>query len=88
MYVVVENTPGYLPEEDEPATFEDQASAREYLRERVEDYCDFLAEGYDYREGYEPTVWWSEDLTYAQVYDPERIHDLGRAFEILESETV
>lgn len=82
-WVVVENTPGYLPEEDDPASFTDHKSACEYLRERVGEYCDFLAEGYDYAEGYEPEVFWSEDLTYARVYDPERIHDLGRVFEVL-----
>ena len=81
-FVVIENTPGYLPEDDDPATFEDETSAREYLKERVEGYCDFLAEGYDYDESYEPNVWWSPDLTAANVDDPRRIHDLGRVFYV------
>lgn len=77
-YVVIENTPGYLPEEDEPATFEDIASAREYLKEQVERYCDFIAEGSDA----EPNVWWDTELTEAFVTDPTREHDLGRVFVI------
>lgn len=85
-YIVVENTPGYLPEEDDPYVTGDLGSAREYLKERVESYCDHLCEGYDYAAGYEPTVYWSEDLTFAHVNDPERSRDLGRAFEIVEEE--
>lgn len=81
-YVVIENTPGYLPEDDDPYTTDDLESAREYLKERVESYCDHLAEGYDYADDYEPNVWWDRDLTHATVEDPRRAHDLGRVFSI------
>lgn len=82
MYVVIENTPGYLPDDDDPATFEDLNAAKTYLKEEVERLCDFLCEGYDYAADYEPNVYWSRDLDYASVDDPRRAHDLGRVFSI------
>lgn len=82
-YTVEENTPGYLPEEEEPFRTDDLESARAYLKERVENYCDYLCEGYEYADDYEPEVFWTRDLDYACVTDPRRTHDLGRVFEIL-----
>jgi hypothetical protein len=81
-YIVIENTPGYLPDDDDPATFEDLEGAIAYLRERVESYCDFLAEGYDYAEDYKSEVWIADDGTEASVSDPRRAHDLGRWFDV------
>lgn len=81
-YVVVENTPGYLPESDAPAVFETPEQAREYLKDEVERYCDHLVAGSEV----EPNVWWDEELTEAYVVDPSREHDLGRVFQILTAE--
>jgi hypothetical protein len=81
MYVVIENTPGYLPDADEPATFEEIREANEYLREEVERYCDHLAEA---AEAF--TVSWSGDYPdesmSAFVTRDDSPHDLGRNFSI------
>lgn len=81
-FVVIENTPGYMPDDDDPALFDDLDAAKEYLKNEVERFCDFLAEGYDFDESYEPNVYWSRELDHAQVDDPRREHDLGRVFSI------
>jgi hypothetical protein len=86
-WVLIENTPGYLPEDDEPATFTELDDAREYLRERVAEYVEHLHEGTDWRADYEPGVSVADDALSAYVTDPDRIHDLGRSFEILPIET-
>lgn len=80
MFYVVENTPGYLPESDDPPGFETEADARECLKEEVERYCEYLDDA-----GNEFTVYWDRDLSYANV---SRLvdHDLGRVFEIIEDE--
>jgi hypothetical protein len=77
-YVVVENTPGYLPEEDEPATFADRDSARAYMLERVASYRESLDE-----IGDEHDTCLSEDGDSAYVVSTSRAHDLGRSFEVL-----
>lgn len=80
MFVVIENTPGYVPEDDDPATFEDLGAAQEYLRERVESYVEHVVEG----EDVEPNV--TVDERSAYVVSNVREHDLGRVFEIIEEE--
>lgn len=80
-FVVVENTPGYLPEDDDPATFDSYDDAVAYMRERVSEYvedieeCDATAE---VSEG------WASPDNYAavMVYRSDRIHDLGRYFGV------
>lgn len=79
-YVVVENTPGYLPEEEDPATFETFAEAEAYAYERAAEACDAWNES---RE---------DDMTLASVSREHETlwrivsdapHDLGRVVEIL-----
>ena len=43
-FVVIENTPGYLPEEDEPALFDTEKEAWDYLMNQVMSYVDDLIE--------------------------------------------
>jgi hypothetical protein len=43
-FVVLENTPGYLPENDEPPTFETFKEAWTYLAEEVQRYVEHLME--------------------------------------------
>ena len=84
-YVVIVNTPGYLPDDDDPPVFGELADAKTHLANEVEHLCEFIAEGYlleDPPREVEPRVWWSEDLTAAEVTDPARIHDLGRCFSV------
>ena len=78
MYTVIENTPGYLPEDDSPGVFETLQEARLSLKDEVERYCDNLAE---FNEPYSAN--WSDDGLYCHVVQSEHEHDLGRVFEIL-----
>ncbi len=73
MYVVIENTPGYLPEDDDPATFEEYANAVEYLNERVKEYVD------DPDGNFTSEPWASSDnYAAAMITDHDKMHDLGR----------
>ena len=81
MYVVIENTPGYLPENDDPATFETLDEARAYLAEEVERYLEHMDE-----VGDDPDVSWSDERDSCYVTRSDSEHDLGRVFEIVEAE--
>ena len=37
-YLVIENTPGYLPEDDDPPAFDDYSEAVTCLNERAKEY--------------------------------------------------
>lgn len=80
-YVVIENTPGYLPEHDDPATFDALDEARAYLRGEVERYCESVFDG-----GGDPEVSWTDNFTHAYVEDATRTHDLGRVWQIVSDE--
>jgi hypothetical protein len=80
-YVVIENTPGYLPEEDEPFITDDYAAAVAYMNQRVEEYAAFVDEG----EGSADIQWGiASQGNYAAAYvvDTTREHDLGRWFSV------
>ncbi len=47
MFMVIEYTPGYLPESDDPPEFEELDNAVEYVNDRVDEYLE--TEGTDYR---------------------------------------
>ncbi len=72
LYVVIENTPGYLPEEDDPFVTDDYQAAVEYMNERLAE----LVEQMDavVIHGYAS----SANLAAAMVEFPDRSHDLGR----------
>lgn len=73
-YVVLENTPGYLPEDDDPFVTEDYAQAVAYLNERAAEYADDADANYRVEYG-----WASGDnLAAVMVWDDDRSHDLGR----------
>lgn len=79
MFIVIENTPGYLPEDDDPATFEDYADAVAYLNGRAAEYADDPDANYRVEYG-----WASRDnLSAVMIYDDDKIHDLGRVIEII-----
>jgi hypothetical protein len=84
-YLVIENTPGYLPDADEPAEFEEYADAVTYLNERAAEYAD------DPDANYRVEYGWSSDdnLAAVMIRDNDKTHDLGRwlAVEIDHSET-
>lgn len=79
-YTVVENTPGYLPEDDDPATFED-------LDEAVA-YADGLARSIhdSYAEHGEPATWDRSSPTLWRI-EPDDPSLLGRVVEIIDNGT-
>ncbi len=88
MYVVIESTPGYLSEEDDPATFEDLSEARIYASDRLSQLLDFIYEGQDAageHAGWTVDGSFQTDLSVI-VYDKSRTHDLGRIIEIVLTE--
>jgi hypothetical protein len=82
-FVVVEFTPGYLPDEDEPAEFDDYSAAVEYLNERAAEYADDPDASYRVEYG----IASSDNLAAAVVHDDEKMHDLGRIIEIVRAES-
>jgi hypothetical protein len=82
-YIVIENTPGYLPEEDDPATFEDLADARTYASDRLSSLLDSLLWDTDDLSVLSISGSFQEDRS-VYVTDTRRAHDLGRVIEILD----
>jgi len=87
-YIVIESTPGYLPEDDDPAVFDSVDEARVYASDRLSSLLDSIYEGqiYGTTDGY---VGWKVIGTFQAdrtvvVYDNSRQHDLGRLIEIVE----
>ncbi len=78
MYLVIENTPGYMPD-TEPAEFDDYADAVAYANE----LADELEE-----DGYTTDrSWASRDNGYAiNATTDAKIHDLGRTIEVVNGE--
>ncbi len=81
VYVVIENTPGYMPEEDEPLETENYAHAVEYMNQRAAEYEE---------EGLRVEYGWASgaNLAAVMVYDDSKMHDLGRyiGIELAEEE--
>lgn len=80
-FIVIENTPGYLPENDDPATFDDYADAVAYMRERAMEYAVSIADDGAIAE---VSDGWASPDNYAavMVYRSDRTHDLGRYFGV------
>lgn len=95
-YIVIENTPGYLPEDDDPAVFDSVEDARVYASDRLSSLLDHIYEGQE-AEGLKPdgnaeggfaTITGSlqDEIPWVVVYDNSREHDLGRVISVVESE--
>jgi hypothetical protein len=78
-YVVIENTPGYLPDSDDPFTTDDYALAVEYLNERAAEYADDPDGNFEVEYG----IASGDNLAAVIVHDRDKSHDLGRVIEIL-----
>lgn len=81
-YMVIEYTPGYLPEDDDPPVFDEYEEARNYLmeeRKRIED------DGWDFGEGEEQVLQFTDGMRdgWFEYTNTKRIHDLGRIVEIV-----
>jgi hypothetical protein len=86
-YVVVENTPGYLPEDDEPAIFDNLDDARVYASDVLSRLLDYIYEGQELNgtdEGFTVLGSFAQGDKWVLVYDNSREHDLGRIIEIIE----
>ncbi len=89
-YVVIENTPGYMPEDDDPAVFDNEADARVYASDLLSRLLDSLCDGDP--DGYEGAYaalvisgsFQTDDAVH--VTDSRREHDLGRVIEIMPCE--
>lgn len=82
MFVVLENTPGYLPEEDDPPVFEAYADAVAYLNERCKEYAQDPDANYRVETGYAS----SGNYAAAMVWDDDKTHDLGRSITVEQCE--
>lgn len=71
-YIVIENTPGYLPEEDDPFITDDYSAAVAYMNERADEN--------DPDANYRVERGWASGNNYAavMVWDDAKTHDLGR----------
>jgi hypothetical protein len=88
-WVVIENTLGYLPEDDDPATFELESDARVYASDRLSRLLDHIYEGQiaDERdEGFTVIGSFAQGDMSVLVYDNSREHDLGRIIVIMQEE--
>lgn len=79
-YVVIENTPGYLPEDTEPAYFDSYAEALRHLVEYNKELRDSSFLGMDHYE-VQPII--NGQFSY---FDKTKSHDLGRSVEIVSVE--
>ena len=81
MFVVTVNTPGYLPMDDDPATFEDRSAAVAYAKELADEELAHLEEsedGFAYELSGEDGSYW--------IDSPDREHWLGLVIEVNETE--
>ncbi len=72
-YVVVENTPGYMPD-DEPFFTDDYSQAVEYLNDRAKEYEDDESGVYTVEYG----IASCDNLAAVLIHDSSKSHDLGR----------
>lgn len=77
-YIVIENTPGYLPEEDDPFVTDDYSAAVTYMNERADEYENDPDGNYRVERG------WASRNNYAavMVYDDNKAYDLGRSITV------
>jgi hypothetical protein len=83
-FVVIESTPGYMPDDDDPFTTDDYAAAVAHLNELAAGYADDPDGNYEVTYGLAS----SANLAAVSVADLDKIHDLGRwiAIEIDEGD--
>jgi hypothetical protein len=77
-YVVVENTPGYMPENDDPFTTDDLSEARREMLMMVRRCVE-----HNEAVGLKAKVTFTTDSAYIETDAP---YDLGRVIEIMENE--
>lgn len=75
-YMVIENTPGYLPENDDPATFDNYEDAAEAAIEQALRYKDDPDGKFTIQMYYHP------DDFHITIEDHDKTYDLGRVITI------
>lgn len=73
-YVVIENTPGYMPDEDEPYTTDDYDEAVAYLNDRAAEYDNDESGIYRAEHGFAS----ADNLAAVMIWNDASDHDLGR----------
>ena len=81
MYVVVENTPGYLPEDTDPASFEYESEAQEYARELAMSHLD--PQGVTDEEGKASVE--QESPSRWRISWPSQPNSLDRVVEVMDT---
>lgn len=79
MFTVIESTPGYLSEDDDPPTFEEYADAVAYMIQRASEYENDPDGNYRVDFGYASR----DNYAAANVWDRDKSHDLGRMIEVV-----
>lgn len=77
-WIVVENTPGYMPDDDDPYVTDDYRDALRYMVTLVRESRDFSVDG-----GADIGGWLDREAGAAFLVDEGRPHDLGRYFEVM-----
>lgn len=75
-YVVIENTPGYMPDDDDPFVTDDYDAAVAYANERADELVEHLSAFGD--EATADKAYASASNLYAIYVTTDRKHDLGR----------
>jgi len=73
-WTVIENTPGFMPDDDDPPIFDDYSDAVAYLNERCAEYVEDPDSNYTVDYGHAS----SGNYSAAMIYDLDKMHDLGR----------
>lgn len=77
-WTVVESTPGYLPDDDDPARFHDFRAAVRYMVDLMRSYRDSERDA-----GADVVGWVDRDSGDGYLRDAGRTHDLGRSFAVV-----
>lgn len=83
-YTVIENTPGYLPEEDDPPVFTSKRRAQAYATELARSYREDSMPDDNGREECPWTVTGNARDGYAVFRFPPSPYDLGRVIDVAE----
>lgn len=83
-YIMIENTPGYLPEDDDPFISDDYAAVVAYMNQRVEEYVEYLQDDPDVGPDGVSVTPMASSGNYAAVHVTcnAHEHDLGRWFSV------
>lgn len=85
-FTVIENTPGYLPDADEPATFDTFPDALIHASQLAEEIIEGIVEAGGIPNMRYGAVQYLQSDRVVRILDTTREHDLGRVVEIIEGD--